>query len=107
MHLHELQSSKSVALTQFSPKINENHKRVKVKLFSLFVRVFSQFKVKVAATTMVRIVVVITLLFLAHRALIIQFTRKFQKRHSIVKLNNSPAIMLMLKLNAKSSIFAH
>lgn len=67
-------------------------------------RLFSQFKVK-AATMMVHIMVAITLLFLAHPVLIIQFIQKFQKHRSIVKLSNSPAIMLMLKHNAKSSIF--
>lgn len=44
-------------------------------------------------------------LFPALLALTTQFTQKFQKPHSTVKINNSQATMPTLKHNAKYSIF--
>lgn len=68
------------------------------RLFDIF-----QFKVKM----MVHILVAIIQLFPVLLVLIIQFIRKFQRHHSIAKINNFPATMLMLKHNVKYSIFAH
>jgi hypothetical protein len=47
----------------------------------------------------------IILLFPVNQELIIQFTLKFQKLHSIATNKNSLVIMLMLKLNVKFSTF--
>lgn len=72
----------------------DNLHLVKVKMVNLVVQ-----------TMTMAVAMAIIQLFLVFLVLIIQFILKFHKHHLIVKLNNCPAIMPMLRLSVKCFIF--